>query len=61
MKIRIDRALCEGAATCVGIAPAVFALDEEGKAVVKDPTAADGTLLRYAADECPAKAIVIEE
>lgn len=61
MKVRVIRELCEGAATCVGIAPDVFELDEEEKAVVKDAAAADETLLRYAADECPAKAIVIEE
>jgi len=39
-------------AKCVGIAPDVFELAEEGKAVVKDATPAD---------ECPAKAIVLEE
>ena len=45
-KIVVDRDLCIGAASCVAIAPGVFALDEENKAyVVSDKGADDETIL----------------
>ena len=37
MKVRIDREKCTGVASCVFIAPTVFHMDEERKAVVDDP------------------------
>ncbi len=40
-KIYIDRDLCIGAASCIAIAPEVFKLDGENKAVVKNPKGAD--------------------
>lgn len=61
MRVHVRREACIGAAVCVGIAPEVFELDrEEGKARVKDPYAAKDEVLRYAASECPAQAIVVE-
>lgn len=60
-KIEIDRELCIGAATCVALAPGVFALDKENKAyVLDDPPAgggADQEMIRLAAESCPTKAI----
>ena len=56
-KIEIDRELCIGAATCVALAPGVFALDKENKAFVVDEHGADADVIRLAAESCPTKAI----
>jgi len=34
MKVRVDRDLCIGVSNCVAIAPTVFALDGENKAII---------------------------
>lgn len=73
-KVKVDRALCIGAASCVAVAPNTFDLDGEGKAVIKKK---DGTstsdFVNYddindeeanimnAAKSCPVNAIVIVE
>jgi len=73
-KLKVDRALCIGAASCVAIYPDVFSLDAENKAVLakkSGPTSDltevtelgvanidDGTLL-LAAQSCPTKAIFL--
>ena len=61
VKIVIDRELCIGAASCVAIAPGVFALDSENKAYVVDNPpaggAADFETILNAAKSCPTKAI----
>ncbi len=61
MKVRVDRDLCIGVGNCVAYAPTVFALDEENKAVVLDPSAVDDDTLLEAAESCPEKAIIIED
>ena len=33
-KIKVDRDLCIGAASCIAVAPKVYELDNEGKAVI---------------------------
>ena len=58
-KIFIDRDLCIGAASCIAVAPDVFLLDKENKAVVKNKEAADDETLLLAAQSCPTKAIVL--
>lgn len=58
-KIEIDRDLCIGAASCVAIAPGVFQLDEENKAVVVDQGGADEETILLAAKSCPTKAILV--
>ena len=40
-RVNIEEDICIGSGTCVGIAPAVFELNDEGVAQVVDPTAAD--------------------
>lgn len=55
--IEIDRELCIGAATCVALMPNVFALDEEGKAVVKPGQDREYDALLAAAKSCPVRAI----
>lgn len=73
-KVKVDRDLCIGAASCVAVAPNTFDLDSEGKAVIKKK---DGTqtsdFVNYqdiddneinilnAAKSCPVNAIIIVE
>lgn len=59
MKIEIKRDLCIGAATCSAIAPEVFELDDEMKAVVIDEKGADDETILDAAKSCPTLAIYI--
>ena len=56
-KIIVDRDLCIGAAPCVTVAPGVFQLDEENKAVVIDAHGADDDTVLLAAQSCPVQAI----
>ena len=59
MKIIILRERCTGLANCAGVAPQVFELDEEDKAVVVDPFGADDHILLRAAQGCTQKAIIL--
>ena len=61
MKITVDRDVCIGAASCVGVAPGVFELDDEYKSVVKDPGGETPETIRQAAAACPVGAITVEE
>lgn len=74
LRVKVDRALCIGAASCVAVAPNSFELDAEGKAVIKkkDGTATsdfvkyediadDAVNIEHAAKSCPVNAIIIEE
>ena len=61
MKVKIDRDLCIGLGNCVAIAPSVFTLDKENKAVVIDSHTIDDKTLFEAAESCPVKAIIIED
>lgn len=61
MKIKVDRSLCIGAGTCSVIAPEVFELDGELKAVVKDPNGASDDKIIDAAKSCPVLAIILED
>lgn len=56
-KIEVDRDLCIGAAPCVTVAPGVFQLDDENKAVVVDAKGADDDTILLAAESCPVQAI----
>ena len=61
-KVTIDRNLCIGAGSCVAIAPKVFALDSEAKAILL-PTAneEDDANILEAAKACPVAAIIIQD
>jgi ferredoxin len=61
MKVKIDRDLCIGVSNCVAIAPSVFALDEQNKAIVLASESVDEKTLLDAAESCPEKAIIIED
>ena len=58
--VQVDRDLCIGAATCVAIAPEVFVLDSEAKAIIIDTAdTATGEMLIDAARSCPTSAISV--
>ncbi len=59
VKIVVDRDLCIGAASCVAIAPGVFALDDENKAFIVDENGADNETILLAAQSCPTNAILL--
>ncbi len=61
MKVNVDRELCIGVSNCVVIAPTVFKLDDENKAVVLDPSSVDDDALLEAAESCPENAIIVED
>ncbi|MEK7173897.1 MAG: ferredoxin [Patescibacteria group bacterium] len=58
-KLFIDRDLCIGAASCMAVAPDVFELDAEHKAIVKNPKGADDETILLAAQSCPTRAIIV--
>jgi len=61
LKVRVDRGLCTGVSNCVVIAPTVFKLDNENKAVVLDPASVDEQTIMEAAESCPQNAIIVED
>lgn len=61
MKVKVDRDLCRGLANCVVLAPTVFELDEENKAVVLDPSSVDDDTLLETAESCTLDAIILED
>lgn len=58
-KIVVDRTLCIGAAPCVAVAPGVFQIDNDNKAVVINEKGADDETILLAAQSCPTQAIII--
>lgn len=74
LKVKVDRDLCIGAASCVAVAPKTFELDSEGKAVIKKKDGSmtsdyvsysdiddEETNILNAAKSCPTNAIIIVE
>ena len=59
--IEVDRGLCFGFGDCVDSAPGVFVLDEQDKAAVLDPDAAELDQIVEAAQNCPVDAIVLTD
>lgn len=59
-KIKIDRNLCIGAASCVALAMKTFELDAENKAIVVDEGGDEAETIKLAAESCPTKAIILE-
>lgn len=73
-KVKVDRTLCIGAASCVAVGPQTFELDGEGKAVIKKKDGSmtsdyvnyedindNETVIQNAAMSCPVNAIIIME
>ncbi len=61
MKIIIDQDKCRGHNNCVSIAPNVFDLDDNFKAIVVDPKGDNDDDILKAAKMCPKLAIVLED
>ena len=61
MKVEVDRESCVGISNCVAMAPTVFKLDDQNKAVVLDPGSVDQETLMEAAKSCPENAIILED
>ena len=61
MRVIIDRNLCIGIGNCVAIAPTVFQLDAEGKAIALDTSSIDENTVLEAAKSCPVIAIMVED
>jgi ferredoxin len=57
--IVVDREKCISAGSCVAVAPEVFELDGEGKAVVKNATGDSDEMILDAAKACPTLAITL--
>lgn len=75
-KIKVDRDLCIGAGSCVAVAPKVFELDGEGKAIILKKDGSKNETSDFsnhteiddieenilnAAKSCPVNAIIIVE
>lgn len=60
-KIKIDRDLCIGAASCVALAAKTFALDSENKAVILEGEGDVPEMIKLAAESCPTKSIILED
>ena len=61
MKVKVDRELCIGVGNCVAIAPRVFKLDQQNKAVAAEASSVDEQTLWDAAESCPENAIILED
>ncbi len=63
MKVRVDPEICAGFGICIGIAPEVFELHEDGYAIVMvaEVRPEDEDLMRRAESQCPSRAISISE
>ena len=59
LEIEINREACMGSGNCSFWAPGVFDLDDEGIAVVLDPTAQPEDKIVLAGQGCPTQAITI--
>jgi ferredoxin len=61
VRVRVERDKCVGAAMCVAVAPSIFEIDAEGKAVVRLELVDEPERAMQAAEECPALAIVLND
>jgi ferredoxin len=57
--VQVDHDICAGFGECVNLLPDVFALNDEGLAVVLDADAVELDMLKEAADVCPVSAILL--
>lgn len=60
-KIKVSREVCISAASCVGVSPSTFVLDEEKKAVIKPDSTDTPENILLAAQACPTQAIIITD
>jgi ferredoxin len=60
-KVEVIREKCISAASCVAIAPGVFALDEEQLAIILDQDGNEDDIKLLAAQSCPTAAIIVTD
>ncbi len=59
-RIEVDRELCIGVASCIGVAPEAYELDEEQIAIMRDEWKdLSDEVLFESAEVCPVKAIFL--
>lgn len=63
VKVHVNSKICAGFGVCLGIAPEVFALHDDGYAIVlvSEVKPEDEDAVRQAANQCPARAISLTE
>ncbi|MEO7656685.1 MAG: ferredoxin [Sphingomicrobium sp.] len=63
MKVHVNSEICAGFGICLGIAPDVFELHEDGYAIVlvSDVKPGEEEMMRTAASQCPSRAITVSE
>lgn len=63
MKVHVNPEICAGFGICLGIAPEVFELHEDGYAIVlvSEVQPEDEDLMRRAVSQCPSQAIFLSE
>ncbi len=63
MKVHVNSQICAGFGVCLGIAPEVFELHDDGYAVVlvSEVKPEDEDTMRQAVSHCPAQAIFLSE
>ncbi len=62
MRVVVDYTLCEGNALCEGIAPEVFAVDEDDQLHLKSqPTEENAERVRQAVNACPRVALSLQD
>jgi ferredoxin len=63
MKVRVDTNLCSGHGRCYALAPDVFGADDYGhcEILVEEPSGALADHARVGAENCPERAIRIED
>lgn len=62
-RIEVDRDRCVGSGTCEALAPAVFAVDDDGVLAVLRPEPGDADLpdVRDAVTACPTRALSLAD
>lgn len=63
MKVRVDRDICAGFGVCLGLAPEVFELHDDGYAIVlvDEVPAEFEEAVRKAVIQCPSNAISLSD
>jgi ferredoxin len=61
MKVIVDRDLCQEIGNCVSLAPGVFQLDKQNKAVTNHIEDISQEKIQEAAESCPLDAIILQD
>ncbi|SFT41060.1 ferredoxin [Geodermatophilus amargosae] len=61
MRVTVDRELCVGSGACEVLAPDVFEVDDDGAVRVLQAEPDDEDAVRQAAQQCPTRALSLED